>query len=454
MGTAVVILAAGQGTRMRSATPKVLHRLAGRPLLGHVIETAQALQPERIVVVHGHAGDRVKAEFSDLVDLVWVEQAEQRGTGHALQQALPAIGNAETVLVLYGDVPLVTAGTLERLLRRAGDGCALLTVERADPTGYGRIVRNADGEVVRIVEQRDADPEILALREINTGLMVLPRADLVRWLPQLSADNSQGEYYLTDIVALAVADGRSVKADQPESTLEVDGVNDRVQLAAVERAYQRRMAESLMRAGITLRDPARLDIRGSLRHGRDVEIDVNVVLEGDVVLGDGVRIGPGSLLRDVTIGDHTEIGPHCVLEHACIGEGCRIGPFARLRPGTALAEAVHVGNFVEVKKATVGPGSKINHLSYVGDSTIGAGVNVGAGTITCNYDGAAKHRTIIGDNAFIGSNTALVAPVTVGAGATIGAGSVVSRDAPADKLTLARARQVSLRWQRPRKPVS
>jgi bifunctional UDP-N-acetylglucosamine pyrophosphorylase / glucosamine-1-phosphate N-acetyltransferase len=451
MGVAVVILAAGQGKRMQSASPKVLHPLAGRPLLGHVIDTARQLRPEMIAVVHGHGGERLQAAFSGSTDLVWVEQAEQRGTGHALQQALPVLGPADTVLVLYGDVPLITVDTLDTLLRVAGGGCGLLTVDRQDPTGYGRIVRDAEGGILRIVEHRDADPETLTPSETNKGMMIVPHADLARWLPRLSADNSQGEYYLTDIVAFAVAEGQSIAVAQPASALEVDGVNDRVQLATVERAYQRRVAERMMRAGVTLVDPGRIDVRGDVRHGRDIEIDVNVVLAGEVVLGDDVRIGPGSVLRDVTIASGTEIGPHCVLEQARIGAGCRIGPFARLRPGTDLADGVHVGNFVEVKQTTVGPGSKINHLSYVGDSTIGSGVNIGAGTITCNYDGAAKHRTVIGDNAFIGSNTALVAPVNIGADATIGAGSVISRDAPADKLTLARARQVSLAWKRPRK---
>ena len=451
MGIAVVILAAGQGKRMQSALPKVLHRLAGRPLLGHVVDTARRLRPDVIAVVHGHGGELLKDAFADAQDLVWVEQSEQRGTGHALQQALPVLHQADTVVVLYGDVPLITVDTLATLVRVAGHGCGLLTVDRDDPTGYGRIVRDGDGRILRIVEQRDAGPDVLRLRETNTGLMVIPRADLERWLPRLSSDNSQGEYYLTDIVAFAVAEGRQVADTQPQSTLEVDGINDRMQLAALERGYQRQLAERMMRAGVTLADPDRVDVRGELSHGRDIEIDINVVLAGSVVLGDNVRIGAGCVLRDVTVASGTEIAPNCVLEQARVGAGCRIGPFARLRPGTELGDGVHVGNFVEIKQSTVGIGSKINHLSYVGDSSVGAGVNIGAGTITCNYDGASKHRTVIGDNAFIGSNTALVAPVTVGPGATIGAGSVISRDAPADKLTLARARQVSLAWQRPRR---
>jgi bifunctional UDP-N-acetylglucosamine pyrophosphorylase/glucosamine-1-phosphate N-acetyltransferase len=451
MRLGVVILAAGQGTRMKSDLPKVLHRLAGRPLLAHVVDCARSLAPEEIVVVYGHGGERVLAEFDGQADLRWAEQAEQHGTGHALQQAMPLLRTAEQVLVLYGDVPLTRPETLQDLVGATAHGFGLLTVTLDDPTGYGRIVRNEGGRVQRIVEHKDADPEQLTLREVNTGIMCLPREALARWLGQLSNHNAQGEYYLTDVLAMAVAEGFDIQVRQPASPLEAEGVNNRVQLAALERAHQRRVAERLMLDGVTLRDPARLDVRGSVGHGRDVEIDVNVLLEGRVVIGDRVRIGANCCLRDVTIGDDVEVLENCVIEDARIGDGSRVGPFTRLRPGAELVGGAHIGNFVEVKKSVIGPGSKVNHLSYIGDTDIGAGVNIGAGTITCNYDGANKHRTVIADNAFIGSNTALVAPVTVGPNATIGAGSVISKDAPGDKLTLTRPRQVSLDWKRPSK---
>ena len=451
MKLGVVILAAGQGTRMKSDIPKVLHPIAGKPLLGHVVDCARALNPAEIVIVYGHGGDRVRAAFTDHPDLHWAEQAEQLGTGHAVQRALPFLADVDQILVLYGDVPLTQPSTLQALIASAGDGVGLLTVTLDDPTGYGRIVRDQQGCVQRIVEQKDAVDDELTIREINTGIMLLPRASLTGWLAALSNTNSQGEYYLTDVLAMAVANGVAIHVSQPPAETEAEGVNNRQQLAALERAYQRRIASQLMADGVTLRDPARLDVRGTLTHGRDVEIDINVIFEGNVTLGDRVRIGANCVLRDARVGDDVEILENCVLEDAIIGEQSRVGPFARLRPGAELLGNAHVGNFVEIKKARIGLGSKINHLSYVGDSHIGAGVNIGAGTITCNYDGANKHLTVIEDRAFIGSNSALVAPVTIGAGATIGAGSVIGKDAPDDKLTLTRAKQVSLNWQRPTK---
>jgi len=451
MRLGVVILAAGQGTRMQSDRPKVLHRLADKPLLGHVIDCARSLAPEEIVIVYGHGGEQVRAEFAGQADLLWAEQAQQLGTGHALQQAMPQLRSADQVLVLYGDVPLTRPETLRTLIEATAHGFGLLTVTLDDPSGYGRIVRNEGGRVQRIVEQKDAGAEELTIREVNTGMMCMPREALARWLGKLSNRNAQGEYYLTDVLGMAVAEGFDIQVRQPASACEAEGVNNRLQLAALERAHQRRLAERLMLDGVTLRDPARLDIRGTIAHGRDVEIDFNVLFEGRVVLGDRVRIGANCVLRDAVVGDDVEILDNCVIEDARIGAGSRVGPFARLRPGAELVGEAHIGNFVEVKKSVIGQGSKVNHLSYIGDTQIGAGVNIGAGTITCNYDGANKHKTVIADHAFIGSNTALVAPVTVGANATIGAGSVISKDAPQDKLTLTRAKQVSLDWQRPRK---
>jgi len=451
MSLGIVILAAGQGTRMRSALPKVLHPIAGRAMLGHVIDTARALQPSRIVVVYGHGGDAVRAAFPD-EDLLWTEQAEQLGTGHAVQQALPQLAGLDQVLVLYGDVPLIRAQTLQRLLAAAGDQCGLLTMTLDDPAGYGRIVRDSDDRVSRIVEHKDADDAMLAIREVNTGILLLPALQLADWLAALSCDNAQGEYYLTDLVAMAVSGGWAMHTAQPDDALEAEGVNNRLQQATLERAWQRRAAEALMTEGVSFADPARFDLRGSLRCGRDVSIDVNVIVHGEVVLGDRVHIGANTVLRNVRVADDVLILENCVLEGADIGAGSRIGPFARLRPGAELVGQAHIGNFVEVKQSRIGLGSKVNHLSYVGDSDVGAGVNVGAGSITCNYDGANKHRTVIGDNAFIGSNTALVAPVTVGEGATIGAGSVIGSDAPAGKLSLSRPRQTTIDgWQRPQK---
>ena len=450
MKLGVVILAAGQGTRMRSDLPKVLHHLAGRPLLQHVITTARQLSPERIVVVYGHGGEQVREAHPD-PDLIWVEQAEQLGTGHAVEQALPQLQSLDRVLVLYGDVPLIGAATLSSLLdAAAGTDLALLTAELDEPDGYGRILRDKKGDVLRIVEQKDASAEELAIREINTGFLVADYGKLTTWIERLENSNAQGEFYLTDIVELAVTEGVEVHAATTAEESEVTGVNDRQQLACLEREYQRQQAEQLMIQGVTLRDPARFDLRGKLTVGRDVEIDVNVILEGEVTLGDGVRIGANNVLRDCHVGAGTLIKENCVLDDAAIGEHCIIGPFARIRPETVLKNRARVGNFVEIKKSEIGEGSKVNHLSYVGDTQMGATVNVGAGTITCNYDGANKHRTIIGDNVFIGSDTQLVAPVEVKPGATIGAGSTITKDAPADTLTLSRSRQVSLNsWTRP-----
>ena len=452
MKLGVVILAAGQGTRMKSDLPKVLHPLAGRPLLGHVIDAARGLQAQRIAVVYGHGGSRVPEAFAD-APVEWVEQAQQLGTGHAVEQALPAVAGMERVLVLYGDVPLTSRETLESLLRAAEQSpLALLTVELDDPAGYGRIVRDDDGRIVRIVEHRDATPAELAIGEINTGILVADGPSLERWIARLENGNAQGEFYLTDIVAMAVAEGAGVASAPAADPHEVAGVNDRVQLAGLERWYQGQQARRLMRDGVTLRDPARFDLRGTLATGRDVEIDVNVVIAGDVTLGDRVRIGANTVIRDSRIGDDVQILENCVIEEAVVGEASRIGPFSRLRPETVLAGRVHVGNFVEIKKSEVAEGSKINHLSYVGDTSVGRSVNIGAGTITCNYDGAFKHRTVIGDDAFIGSDTQLVAPVKVGAGATIGAGSTITRDTPEGGLTLSRAKQTSIPgWQRPTK---
>jgi bifunctional UDP-N-acetylglucosamine pyrophosphorylase/glucosamine-1-phosphate N-acetyltransferase len=450
MTLGIIVLAAGQGTRMRSALPKVLHPLAGTPLLGHVLDTAASLQPEHTVVVYGHGGEQVRDAFAD-TRVHWVEQAEQLGTGHAVQQAMPDMSEVDRVLVLYGDVPLIEPATLRRLMdESAAVDLGVLTVELADPSGYGRMVRDAEGRILRIVEQKDASDRELTIPEINTGIMVFERRALERWLDGLENNNAQGEYYLTDVIAKAVADGVSVASARPDCEEEVLGVNNRVQLAHLERHYQRARAEELMLAGTTLADPERFDLRGRLRAGRDCYIDVNAVIEGEVELGEGVSIGPNCLLKDCRIGDGTQVFANCVVESASIGAEARVGPFSRIRPEAVLADRVHVGNFVEIKKSTIGIGSKVNHLSYVGDSEVGSGVNVGAGTITCNYDGVNKHLTVIGDGAFIGSNTALVAPVRIGKGATIGAGSVITRDAPADTLSVARGRQMAIEgWNRP-----
>lgn len=446
----VIVLAAGQGTRMCSVLPKVLHELGGRPLLAHVLATVRSLAPSAIHVVYGHGGESVREHFAG-DELDWVLQAQQQGTGHAVMQALPRCADDALVLVLYGDVPLVSAASLRALLEATGpQRLALLTVELADPSGYGRIVRAGDGRVLRVVEEGEASAEERALTEVNTGVLAAPAAALRRWLARVGAANSKGEYYLTDVVALARGEGGDIAAWRSPGAAEVRGVNSKAELAALERYYQQRQAAALMERGVTLRDPARFDLRGELEAGRDVVIDVNVVFEGRVVLGDGAFIGPNNLIRNSAIGAGTQILANCVIEEARVGRDCRIGPFARLRPGPELADRVHVGNFVEIKKSRIGEGSKINHLSYVGDTIVGKEVNIGAGTITCNYDGANKHQTVIGDGAFIGSDTQLVAPVTVGAGATIGAGSTITKDAPPQQLSLSRARQVTHPgWKRP-----
>ncbi|PLY16902.1 MAG: UDP-N-acetylglucosamine diphosphorylase/glucosamine-1-phosphate N-acetyltransferase [Sedimenticola sp.] len=450
MNLGVVILAAGQGTRMKSALPKVLHTLAGKPLVAHVIDTAKSLNADKIAVVYGHGGDQVPKRIA-VDSLAWVEQKQQLGTGHAVEQALPALAGVERIMVLYGDVPLTSLATLESLTAKASESdLVLLTVELDNPTGYGRIVRNAEGRIERIVEQKDASEEELTICEVNTGILIADSARLHQWIARLENSNAQGEFYLTDIVALAVAEGINVLSAKPKDLYEVIGVNDRLQLAELERHYQQTQAQRLMRDGVTLRDPARFDLRGSLEAGQDVEIDINVLIEGRVVLGDGVRIGANTVLRNVKVAAGVQIKENCVIEEAVIGEGCIIGPFSRLRPETRLAAHVHVGNFVEIKKSSVDEGSKINHLSYVGDAIVGKTVNIGAGTITCNYDGANKYQTVIGDNAFIGSDTQLVAPVEVGKGATIGAGSTITREAPPETLTLSRSKQLSLKsWKRP-----
>ncbi len=452
MPLSVVILAAGQGKRMKSDLPKVLQPLAGRPLLGHVVDCAHALGADAVHVVYGHGGDAVKAAFAGQ-PLAWALQAEQHGTGHALLQAMPAIPDDHLLLVLYGDVPLLRATTLRTLIAAADGGAlALLSVMLDDATGYGRVLRDNAGNIYRIVEQKDATRKELAVREANTGVMVAPAGAMRRWLAGLRNDNAQGEYYLTDVVGLAVRDGVRVAAVVAPTVAEVLGVNDKVQLAALEGEYRRLRACELMLAGVTVLDPARLDVRGSVVHGCDVVLDANVVLEGRVVLGDRVRIGVGAVLRDVSVGADTVVHPYSVLDGAELGEGCIVGPFARLRPGTRLARQAHVGNFVELKNTALGAGSKANHLSYLGDATVGSAVNVGAGTITCNYDGANKWPTVIEDGAFIGSGAMLVAPVTVGAGATIGAGSAVTSPAPAGALTVERAEQRTVPgWSRPKR---
>ncbi|RMF18220.1 MAG: UDP-N-acetylglucosamine diphosphorylase/glucosamine-1-phosphate N-acetyltransferase [Gammaproteobacteria bacterium] len=444
----VVILAAGQGTRMKSSLPKVLHPVAGKPMVQHVVDTARTLSPASITVVYGHGGDQVCAALAN-ADVPLVEQAEQLGTGHAVAQALPVLPETGRLLVLYGDVPLTRADTL-KVFCEGTQGLGILTVHLENPTGYGRIVRDELDRITGIVEQKDATADQLQIREVNTGIMCMPIEALRRWIPQLGNQNAQGEYYLTDIVALAVQDGLPVTAAHPHHVWEVEGVNNRLQLAALERQYQQNQAERLMTDGVTVLDPARLDVRGDVEVGPDSVLDVNVVLEGTVRIGRNVTIGAGCVIRNSTIGDGVEIAPYSVLEDATVDGGNSIGPFARLRPGAHLHEGAKVGNFVEVKKAEIGPGSKVNHLTYIGDATIGANVNVGAGTITCNYDGVNKFRTVLEDDVFIGSNTALVAPVTVGKGATVGAGSVITKDVPEGELAVARGKQMTIRgWQRP-----
>jgi len=445
----VVILAAGEGKRMKSALPKVLQKIAGRPMLAHVIDTARALHPAGIHVVHGHGGDAVQEAFDEQPDLQWAEQAQQLGTGHALQQAMPGIPDGAQVLVLYGDVPLIAPATLQRLLEAPGR-LAVLAAEPENPAGYGRIVRDAEGRVAAIVEHKDADDGQRRIGIVNTGVIAAEATPMKRWLQALRNDNVQGEYYLTDVFAQAAAEFSAAEIVLVADPMETEGANDPWQLAQLERAFQLRAVRALCVQGVRFADPARVDIRGTVSAGRDVEIDVDVALEGDVTLGDDVRIGPFCRLKDVSLAAGTQVRAHCDLDGARTEGAVTIGPFARLRPGTVLADGVHIGNFVETKNAILGVGSKANHLSYLGDASIGAKVNIGAGTITCNYDGVNKATTRIEDGAFIGSNSALVAPVTIGRDATIGAGSVITKDAPEGELTIARGRQETLPgWKRP-----
>lgn len=434
---------------MHATLPKVLHLLAGKPLLEYVITTAKQLGAQQIYTVYGHGGDSVTARLSHL-KTQWVEQKQQLGTGHAVTQAISLVPDDAIVVVLYGDVPLISVITLQKLVGTAGmDKLGLLTIRLDDPAGYGRIVRDTKGQVTRIVEEKDATLDERAIKEVNTGMLAVNATRLRKWLAMLKNNNTQGEYYLTGIVALAVSEGVAVATVAPASPMEVLGVNDKAQLAELERHYQETQAHQLMLRGITLADPKRFDLRGDLQTGSDVSIDVNVIIEGHVSLGDRVSIGPNTLIRNAKIGDDVQIMANCVIENAAIGSGCRIGPFARIRPETELGKGVQIGNFVEVKKSSVGKDSKINHLSYIGDTAMGKNVNVGAGVIVCNYDGVDKHPTRIGDNVFIGSDTQLVAPVEIGAGATIGAGSTITHNAPPDKLTLSRAKQETLKhWER------
>lgn len=447
MNFSAVILAAGKGTRMYSNKPKVLHTLAGKPMAKHVIDTCEGLGAQNIHLVYGHGGDQMKAELGE-ERVQWVLQAEQLGTGHAVNQAAPEFADDEKVLVLYGDVPLISAETVENLLdAQPTGGIALLTVVLDNPMGYGRIIRR-NGPVIAIVEQKDATEEQKLIKEINTGVMVATGGDLKRWLAALKNENAQGEYYLTDIIAAAHDEGRAVEAVHPVSPIEVEGVNDRAQLARLERAYQAAQAQKLLEQGVMLRDPSRFDLRGTLQCGMDIEIDANVIIEGNVTLGDNVIIGAGCVLKDCEIDDNTVIRPYSVIEGATVGEECTVGPFTRLRPGAELCNDAHVGNFVEVKNVRLGEGSKANHLTYLGDAEIGKRVNVGAGVITCNYDGANKFKTIIGDDVFVGSDSQLIAPVTVANGATVGAGSTVTKDVNENELYISRAKERRIaNWQ-------
>lgn len=451
MALNVVILAAGKGTRMKSALPKVLHKVAERPMVQHVIDTARQLGAAQINLVYGYGAEQLQSALGEQA-LNWVLQAEQLGTGHAVQQAVPQIADEDVVLVLYGDVPLTRKETLEQLLAaRADNGLAVLTVILDNPTGYGRMVRE-HGKVVGIVEQKDASPEQLKINEVNSGIMAVPGKQLKHWLSRLQNNNAQGEFYLTDIIAMAHADGVEIATAHPANPVETEGANNRLQLAQLERAYQLRQAEDLMLNGANLRDPARIDVRGTVTIGADVMIDVNVIFEGKVVLGNGVVIGANCILKDCVIGDNSEIKPNSMIESSRVGDGCSVGPFARIRPDSVLADDSHVGNFVELKKAVLGKGSKANHLTYLGDAVIGSKVNIGAGTITCNYDGANKFQTTIEDGVFVGSNSSLVAPITLGADATVGAGSVVTKNVAAGELVVARSKQVQITgWQRPQK---
>lgn len=446
----IIILAAGRGKRMSSALPKVLHTLAGNPLLERVVNTANHLNPAAIYVVYGHEGELVKNRLEHL-NVNWIEQVEQLGTGHAVAQAIAHVEDQSRVLVLVGDIPLITAATLQKLIAQTpAGGLGIVTANLANPTGLGRVLRDKDQKMVAIVEEKDASEQQKQIHEINSGILIAPALALKRWLPALQNNNAQGEYYLPDIVSMAVAENVTVSTVLVDSAEEVQGVNDRSQLVMLERYYQRQQAEKLMLSGVTILDPNRFDLRGEAKIAADVTIDINVVMEGRISIGKGSYIGPHVILKNVDIGENVEIKAHSVIEGASVENDCTIGPFARIRPGTKLSVGVHVGNFVEIKKSTVGAKSKINHLSYVGDATIGQAVNIGAGTITCNYDGVNKHPTVIGDGAFIGSNTSLVAPIEVGRGATVGAGSTLSRNVPADQLTLTRSEQKTIQgWKRP-----
>ncbi len=451
MSTSVIILAAGKGTRMRSSLPKVLQPLAGRPLLGHVIETAKKLNAQNIITIFGHGGDLVQQAFAQ-ENVQWVEQAEQLGTGHAVKVTLPVLPSDGVSLILSGDVPCISQETLEKLLAVSREtGIGLVTLTLADATGYGRIVRE-NNKIQAIVEHKDANDTQRQIQEINTGIYCVSNAKLHQWLPRLSNNNAQGEYYLTDIVAMAIADGLEVASVEPERAFEVEGVNDRVQLAALEREFQAYQAKKLMQQGVHLIDPSRFDLRGNLVVGQDVRIDINVIIEGNCELGNNVEIGAGCVIKNTKIAAGTKVQPYSIFDNAVVGEDTQIGPFARLRPGAKLANEVHIGNFVEVKNSIIGLGSKANHFTYLGDAEVGAGSNIGAGTITCNYDGANKFKTIIGDSAFIGSNSSLVAPVSIGNGATVGAGSVITRDVAENSLAFERSKQVAKEnYQRPQK---
>ena len=451
MSTNVIILAAGKGTRMRSTLPKVLQPLAGRPLLGHVIETAKKLNAANIITIYGHGGNLVQQAFAQ-ENVEWVEQAEQLGTGHAVKVTLPVLPTDGVSLILSGDVPCITEATLKKLLQASAEtGIGIVTLTVDDATGYGRIVRK-NGEIQAIVEHKDANDEQRKIKEFNTGIYCVNNAKLHEWLPKLSNENAQGEYYLTDIIAMAIADGLSVASVEPELAFEVEGVNDRMQLATLEREFQNNQAKKLMQQGVHLIDPARFDLRGNLSVGQDVRIDINVIIEGDCEFGDQVEIGAGCVIKNTKIAAGTKVQPYSIFDNAVVGENAQIGPFSRLRPGAKLADEVHIGNFVEVKNSSIGLGSKANHFTYLGDAEVGAGSNIGAGTITCNYDGANKFKTIIGDSAFIGSNSSLVAPVNIGNGATVGAGSVITRDVAENSLAFERSKQVAKEnYQRPEK---
>ena len=451
MSTNVIILAAGKGTRMRSTLPKVLQLLAGRPLLGHVIETAKKLNATNIITIYGHGGNLVQQAFAQ-ENVEWVEQAEQLGTGHAVKVTLPVLPTDGVSLILSGDVPCITEATLKKLLQASAEtGIGIVTLTVDDATGYGRIVRK-NGEIQAIVEHKDANDEQRKIKEFNTGIYCVNNAKLHEWLPKLSNENAQGEYYLTDIIAMAIADGLSVASVEPELAFEVEGVNDRVQLATLEREFQNNQAKKLMQQGVHLIDPARFDLRGHLSVGQDVRIDINVIIEGDCEFGDHVEIGAGCVIKNSKIAAGTKVQPYSIFDNAVVGKNAQIGPFSRLRPGAKLADEVHIGNFVEVKNSSIGLGSKANHFTYLGDAEVGAGSNIGAGTITCNYDGANKFKTIIGDSAFIGSNSSLVAPVNIGNGATVGAGSVITRDVAENSLAFERSKQVAKEnYQRPQK---